>query len=99
MTSRIQIVEDEPLLRRDAAEHLIIPASPSDEASNADEAIALVELHNDIRPGTAQAAQRSLATAANPFPSCGDDFQEGRGSIYLRNCRDVSRQARAYARE
>jgi CheY-like chemotaxis protein len=49
MTSSVLVVEDEPLLRADAAEYLENSGFTIYEASNADEAIALLELHNDIR--------------------------------------------------
>ena len=49
MTSGVLIVEDEFLLRADAAEFMEHSGFTVYEASNADEAIELLELHNDIR--------------------------------------------------
>ena len=49
MTIGILIVEDEFLLRMDAADFLEEAGFKVYEASNADEAIALLESHDDIR--------------------------------------------------
>ena len=49
MSISVLIVEDEFLLRAGAAEFMENSGFTVYEASNADEAIALLELHNDIR--------------------------------------------------
>jgi CheY-like chemotaxis protein len=49
MTIGVLIVEDEFLLRMDAADFLEEAGFKVYEASNADEAIALLEVHDDIR--------------------------------------------------
>jgi two-component system, response regulator PdtaR len=49
MTSGFLIVEDEFLLRADAVEFMEEAGFRVYEAGNADEAIALLELHDDIR--------------------------------------------------
>ena len=49
MSVGVLIVEDEFLLRMDAAEFMKKSEFTVYEASNADEAIALLELHGDIR--------------------------------------------------
>ena len=49
MTSSVLIVEDEVLVRAHAAEFMEDAGFDVYEASNADEAIALLELHDDIR--------------------------------------------------
>jgi two-component system, response regulator PdtaR len=49
MTIGVLIVEDEFLLRMDAADFMEDAGFTVHQASNADEAIALLELHDDIR--------------------------------------------------
>lgn len=49
MTIGVLIVEDEFLLRMDAVAFMTDSGFTVYEASNADQAIALLELHNDIR--------------------------------------------------
>ena len=49
MTIGVLIVEDEVLLRAEAVEFIAESGFTVYEASNADEAIALLELHDDIR--------------------------------------------------
>jgi CheY-like chemotaxis protein len=49
MATGVLIVEDEFLLRLDAADFFGDAGFKVYEASNADEAIALLELHDDIR--------------------------------------------------
>jgi two-component system, response regulator PdtaR len=49
MTNGILIVEDELLIRMDAVTFLVEAGFTVDEAGNADEAIALLELRDDIR--------------------------------------------------